>query len=549
MFFQECECLANEYQELKEIISKIDCILHLAEPSSVFRPEEIASYLHERPSQVSGIFEALSEKGFLRKEKYIECSKCENLIDIEDYKNAINDQASFECPQCQSDLTHQSPEEVKIYRLNPAQIKVPEHKTEITSTIPLPVSEGFNQELPQAILKDPFKNTPLLRYYSRDPKLLKMRPFEGKRVFFVLHFLKDLIPFVEAAVSLGLDIRNASFFYKDYPYPQREAIKKWLEKQGAIVKPRSYINQYLKQLAESSPERIRKMLIVEDGGFFVPAIHREFFQLIPYVIGAVEQTTRGIRNAENWEKEKDENKLQFPIIPVAKCKLKGEFESPYIARAVLDNIKRMLPEIALNGKTAALFGCGTIGREIAMWLSKNGTNVSIFELSPENSLWVQQNGFTLAESPGQAAQNKNFVIGASGNESINSQVIASLSHGTYLVSASSELYEIDIDELQRQQITTQELKNDSDDIIGTDFELPPNNRVVHVLANGYPINFWGFESMPEEASDLILSLILLCSAEVALGSYSAPGIEPDIANQIAGKYKVAEKFLELHKQG
>ena len=59
------------------------------------------------------------------------------------------------------------------------------------------------------------------------------------------------------------------------------------------------INQYLKQFAESpSDDRIGEILIIEDGGFFVPAIHREFTQLIPHVIGAVEQTTRGIFNAE-----------------------------------------------------------------------------------------------------------------------------------------------------------------------------------------------------------------------------------------------------------
>lgn len=535
MFFQECGRLADEYPELREIIGKIDEVLRLTEPSGVLRPEEIASCLREKPSQVSSIFDILLEKELLRKEEYIECSQCSNLMDPEDYKRAINDQDSFECTQCQSDLIEQTPDKVKVYRLNPAEIQIPNHKDETIPIISLPGSKGFYQELPQTIVKDPFKNTPLLRYYSREPDLLRVKPFKDKRVFFVLHFLKDLIPFVKACERLGLDLRDGYFFYKDYPYPQREAIKKWLDEQGAIVKPRSYIVQYLEQLTKGPSDRAGKILIVEDGGFFVTAIHREFRQLTPLVAGAVEQTTRGIRNAENWQKEKDENKLQFPIISVATSKLKSEFEPRYISKAVIDNVKRLLPHIALNGKTATLFGCGAIGREIAKWLRQNGVNVTIFEPYSANRLWAQQEGFNIADCPGEASQNKNFVIGASGNESINSQVIASLSHGTYLLSASSELYEIDMDELQRQQITTQELENDSREVIGTDFILPPNNRIVHVLANGYPINFWGFESMPEEASDLILSLILLCSAEVALGSYSMHGINSEAVDGIAGK--------------
>ena len=157
--------------------------------------------------------------------------------------------------------------------------------------------------------------------------------------------------------------------------------------------------------------------------------------------------------------------------------------------------------------------------------------------------------FILADSPRQAALNKNFVIGASGNESINSQVIASLSHGTYLISASSELYEIDIDELHRQAKNKEILNNDNGGEIGTTFILPPNDKQIHTLANGFPINFWGFESMPEEASDLILSLIFLSGSEIALGNFSSSGINPDAVNEITKKYKVEEKFLEFQKHG
>ena len=57
-------------------------------------------------------------------------------------------------------------------------------------------------------------------------------------------------------------------------------------------------------------------------------------------------------------------------------------------------------------------------------------------------------------------KNKDIVIGASGNESIDSNVISNLSHNTYLVSASSELYEINIAELIRQSAYRETLKRD-----------------------------------------------------------------------------------------
>lgn len=541
MYFLECEALANEYKELKELIIKIDEILYSNGPSSVFRPDEIASYLNEKLSKVTFIFNNLSKKRLLRVEIYMECPNCNDLIDPRDYKNAIKDEDPFECPQCQIDLIQEIPKEVKIYRVNLPILPAFNDKKDLNPDSSLPISKEFHQKLSQTFLENPFRNTPLLQYYSRDPQLFKVKPFKNKLIFFILHFLRDLIPFIEAIKNLGLDLKNTYFFYKDYPYPQREAIREWLEKEGARVNSRSYIRQYLEQITKSPPNKNRKILIMEDGGFIVPLIHNEFPELIQYTMGAVEQTTRGIRNVEKLEK------LKIPIISVATSKLKSDFEPPYIAKAVIDNIKRLLPNVALDGKTIALFGYGTIGKEIAKWFRKNGAIVTIFETVPEKRLWAKQNGFIIANSPMEAVRNKNFVVGASGNASINSQVIASLSHDTYIISASSELYEIDIEELYRQQNKTQELKDESDKIIGTDFFLPSDNRVIHVLANGYPINFWNFESMPKEASDLVLSLILLSSAELALGNYSSPIINPDAVNQLAEKYEIAKKYLEFHK--
>ena len=415
-----------------------------------------------------------------------------------------------------------------------------------------PISEGFHQKLSPEFIQDPFMHARLLQYYSRNSDLVRAQPFKGKRLLFVLHFLRDFIPFVKAAVNLGLEMKNACFFYKDYPYPQKEAVREWLEKQftnekaSPVVKPRSHISQFLKQFAESSPKGIGRTLIIEDGGFFVPLTHREFPQLISYIIGAVEQTTRGIRNAEDWEEEEKENKLQFPVISVATSELKRKFEPPYIAEAVVDNIKKLLPFMTLKGKKSALFGYGAIGEKLAHCLRQNGVIVTIFEPNPENQLQAQQAGFPALTSSVEAVQNKDFVIGTSGKQSINSQIIANLAHGTYILSASSELYEIDIEELQAQQIEMKSLRNESGFQIGTTFVLPQKNKDIHLLANGYPINFWGFDSMPEEASSLIMTLILLCSVEVALGYHPACGVNSDVVNQIAKKYKLADKFLEFY---
>ena len=44
---------------------------------------------------------------------------------------------------------------------------------------------------------------------------------------------------------------------------------------------------------------------------------------------------------------------------------------------------------------------------------------------------------------------------------------------------------------------------------------PWTQRTVNVLADGFPVNFWGTPSMPNQYGDLIMSHILLATAALA----------------------------------
>ena len=96
MFYQECESLASKHPELRDLITKIDNTLHSSPPSSVFRPEELASQFNERPSQVTGIFDELAKYGLLREERFVECPNCRNLMDVNEYQKALDDQDTLE---------------------------------------------------------------------------------------------------------------------------------------------------------------------------------------------------------------------------------------------------------------------------------------------------------------------------------------------------------------------------------------------------------------------------------------------------------------------
>jgi len=120
MFFQECESFASKRPGLRTVIIKIDDLLSSAGHSSVFRPDEIASKLGEKTSQIAGVFDGLLGTGLLQEEKYLECPKCSNLIDAKQHEEAVNNCDSFECTQCQRDISALKVNEIVVYRLSPA---------------------------------------------------------------------------------------------------------------------------------------------------------------------------------------------------------------------------------------------------------------------------------------------------------------------------------------------------------------------------------------------------------------------------------------------
>lgn len=541
MYYQECENLANEYPDIAELIKKIDEDLNRIAPDSIMRPEIIAKKYRKKESQVSGIFEMFVKYGILHKEMMIECSNCENLNVLNEFEIAVFDGDEFNCTQCASDMTKQKCDEVEVFRLSGVAERTISSQAINKEEDNLQME--YNEKLPAFFEKDVFKRTPLLQYYSKKQELTKAKPFAGKRALILLHFLRDLIPFMEAMFKLGLQPTKTTLFYKHYPYPQRKAVEEWLEKCGCQVMDVSVKDSYLDKLNKEK-NKVGELIIIEDGGLIVPVLHRKFAKLLKHITGCVEQTTRGIMNAEDLKKE-----INIPILSIPSSRLKAEFEPRYIAKAVVENISTLLHDISFHGKEVCILGYGSIGKDLAHRMMSNGANVTVFDKDAEKALLAQQKGgIRYANSAREAVKDKYLIIGASGRQSIDSSVISELKHNTYLVSASSEQYEIDREELYARAREAEDLLGGKANLIGTKYTLTPDDRQINLLANGYPINFWGMNSMPDQASDLILSLILLSAVEIAKGTYTKNGIDRNAVNEIANeKYNLAEKYLQIHK--
>lgn len=544
MYFSECERLAIEQPDLVLLITRLDALLERS-GAGALRPADVSEIIREDFRRVEAVMSRLADDGALRREKMLECPECQTLTPVELHERLVSEEEESLCSGCGYDLKRPDCRRLTVFRACVPASQPVESALPVTSQIPVGAAD-LNEEIDPAFLADVFRHTPLLRYYANDPAIQNLRPLTGVRVILILHFLRDLLPFVEGLTQFGLDPKRCWAFFKTYPYPQRHAVAEWLDKKGISVAAVSQVDQVLHQIADTPSDRRGKLLVIEDGGFVAPALHRTYPSLLESTIGVIEQTTRGIMNLEDLQKASGQA-LKIPVLSVAGSKLKGEFEPPYIGKAVVQNIERLVPHLTLSGRKAAVLGFGTIGREVLSWLRKNHADIRAFDTDPTRRLGAQQEGYPLADTAQQAVEGRSIVIGCSGRTSVDSGVIAALTHGCYVVSASSEQYEIAVDELSRQASRTVQLKH-SGRLIGTTYVLPPNDREIHLLASGYPINFWGMNSMPEQASDLIMSLLLLAGAELANGSYPAAGINSAAINELAEKHCIAQKFLEFWRQ-
>lgn len=472
------------------------------------------------------------------------------------------------CPTCDQEETHRVDMEVDGASLAEARIL----DLDLTADILHPVDAPADAvPLPRELESEPFKDFPMLSFASSvlrrklEPEL-GCKPFAGLQGIFVLHYLTDLIPFAQAVLELGLEPEGSIFFYKSrYQYPHRPGVLKWLQGRGFTVRPVEEVSEYIDELEETLEANNPRFIVVEDGGYITPLLHRMDSPLANHVIGAVEQTTKGLRSTEDWGVAAGgagdlEGLMRFPLISIPDSRIKQKVEPPLIALNIVNCIQSLDHSISIIGMNIALFGLGTIGMEVYARLRDLGALVTGYDLDVSRKTEFRMKGGLLAPTAADAVAGKKLVIGCSGRQSITKDVIANLDHGAYIASGSSDLVEIDRDYLEDRKLKSVRLGIGDRDWepgrlwSGTRYILPgrPGKEVV-LLADGFPVTFWGFAGMPHQGGDLIMTVILLAAADLAARN-GAPGrkgaysnrIERHCVDSLGKTYEIEEEYLRQY---
>lgn len=412
---------------------------------------------------------------------------------------------------------------------------------------------------------------PLLSNYVAKKKKDSPEAFGEKCFVIVLHFLRDLLPFLEGLRALGANPENCWILSKPYPYPHKSKICELLMKDGFNVRAAeqypidSACGELLHIAHAHAIQSGLQTIIIEDGGHV--GVHAVEVDKKEVLVGAVEQTMKGFWKYEEMQQK---GRLPFPVLSVASSRFKTDYEPRFIGQAVVKNIRKFLPDAHLTGKKALVFGYGSIGSRVALYLrTMEGMNVDVCEIDPKKRILAKFDGFNVKSEMDAFAQKDWFVaVGCTGGKggngrtlpTVDEKVISSLPHGCILASASSDRVEVDVDCLNRlsqedfESIYLEEVAGRVRDRvkIGTRYKLnllkarhvPPE---ILLLADGYPINFYSSESVPNESIDPIMTTIFLSTVHLAKHHAELEKSVLDrVVDEVIKKEEMLEAFSRLH---
>lgn len=245
---------------------------------------------------------------------------------------------------------------------------------------------------------------------------------------------------------------------------------------------------------------LKKILMLEDGGYHY-SVFREIGGMFPGLetnfLGCVEQTRNGLRS---YCTSSVINPVNYPVITVARSKIKMRIESYFIAQsaAVLTNEFLELLGESLVNRRVVVIGYGTIGRHLVkildtynclQWVIEKDDLICSAAVSEGRDCVVNMNKFIFEKDL--------IIIGTTGNASFTEDMLGvffqSESEMLTLVSISSKQTEFKcfFEVLEQQEYNVYDIHREGR-YLGKEYRFFICNKMkrVRLLGDGYPINFF-----------------------------------------------------------
>jgi adenosylhomocysteinase len=237
----------------------------------------------------------------------------------------------------------------------------------------------------------------------------------------------------------------------------------------------------------------KPQMTMDDGCDLVSTIHTTRTELIPGIIGGMEETTTGVIRLHSMEKA---GVLKFPVLAVNDSDTKHLFDNRYgTGQSSIDAIIRST-NILIAGRTFVVFGYGWCGRGVASRAHGLGANVIVTEVDPTRALEAVMDGYRVM--PGvEAAALGDILITVTGDINVIDRAhLENIKDGAIIANSGHFNDEINIPALEQIATSKRRVRDFVDEY------TYPDGRHVHLLAEGRLVNLSAAEGHPASVMDM-----------------------------------------------
>jgi len=244
-------------------------------------------------------------------------------------------------------------------------------------------------------------------------------------------------------------------------------------------------------------------ITMDDGADLVSIIHKEYQNLIPQIIGSMEETTTGVIRLKAMERD---GALKLPVIAVNDAATKNLFDNRYgTGQSTIDGIIRAT-DVLLAGRNVVAAGYGWCGKGFAMRARGMGANVIITEVDPIKAIEAVMDGFRVMPMEEAAKIGDVFCTLTGDVNVLDVEHFKLMKDGAIVCNSGHFNVEINIPGLKKlaKQVNPQ-VRNFVDEYVLSD------GRRIYLLAEGRLINLAAAEGHPASVMDMSFSTQALAS--------------------------------------
>ncbi len=341
------------------------------------------------------------------------------------------------------------------------------------------------------------RHMPILNQVER--RFVEQQPFAGLRVLCCLHLEAKTAYLAQILAAGGAQVSVCG----SNAYSTKDDVVAALADAGFTVFAHhgasdEQMHQYMHDALDVAPN-----IVIDDGGDIVEILHTERRDLLEHVWGACEETTSGVLRAQTRERA---GELAFPVVLINDARCKYLFDNYHgTGQSVWDGFMRAT-NLSICGRTVVVVGYGWCGKGCADRARGLGARVIVCEVDPVNAVEAHLQGFEVMPLREAAPHGDILLTVTGGRHALDAEHFDLMKDGAVLANAGHFALEINLQALQAQAVTSQELR---ENVQG--FELP-DGRWLYLLGSGGLVNISCADGHPADIMDTSFALQAL-SAE------------------------------------